>query len=137
MACDRESCKFYPNSLNCFVCRDYSNYIPAEDVNWKNGETKALNKFSDVHNNLRKTPGSGNKQIKGDIIGDSVRIEVKTTKKKSYSISTKIIDRLRVESLDGRRWILNIQFLDSSGRVNHDLTVLPTEDYIQLTKGDR
>lgn len=46
----------------------------------------------------RVTPGSGSKYQKGDVrLKGFVRVEAKTTKNKSFSVTTKLIDKLEQE----------------------------------------
>ena len=76
----------------------------------------------------RITPGSGNGSIKGDIRKKGVmRIEAKTTKRASYSVTLDMIHKIEDAALSCNEMpVLVIEFIDEDGRPIKDVAVVPT-----------
>lgn len=76
----------------------------------------------------RITPGSGNGSIKGDVRCRGVlRIEAKTTKHKSFSVTLDMIRKIEDAALPSDEMpILVIEFIDEDGRPIKEVAVVPT-----------
>jgi len=76
----------------------------------------------------RITPGSGNKDVKGDVrLKRVARIEAKTTKNKSFSVTLDMIDKIETAALTCDELpILVIEFNDGNGRKVKEVAVVPT-----------
>lgn len=74
------------------------------------------------------TPGSGNGSIKGDVRKRGiVRIEAKTTKRRSFSVTLDMIDKIESAALpSGEMPVLVIEFIDEQGKPIRDVAVVPT-----------
>lgn len=75
------------------------------------------------------TPASGAKDVKGDVrLKRVARIECKTTKNKSFSVTREMVAKLEDEaSLSGEMPIFIIEFIDpDTGRPQGELAVCPT-----------
>ena len=83
----------------------------------------------------RLTPGSGSKYQKGDVrVRGFARIEAKTTKNKSFSVSTKLIDKLE-EAVFGSD---EIPFFEIElGLGSHTAVVLPREALDEIIEMQR
>lgn len=75
----------------------------------------------------RKVAASGAKDVKGDVrIKGLARIECKTTKNKSFSVTLDMIEKLEeAATLTGELPIFVIEFNDGEGRKIKDLVVCP------------
>lgn len=76
-----------------------------------------------------KTPGSGNKSIKGDVqkFRGIVRLECKTTSRNSFSVSRKMVRKLEESALPhGEIPAIVVEFLHENGQPAHELAVVPT-----------
>ncbi|MCK5307075.1 MAG: hypothetical protein KAJ73_00555 [Zetaproteobacteria bacterium] len=74
-------------------------------------------------------PGSGCSYQKGDVKGafGHFRIECKTTKKKSFSVTRDMIKKVEEAGLpSGEAPVLIIEFLDEQGNPEMEIAVLPT-----------
>jgi hypothetical protein len=78
--------------------------------------------------NGRVTPGSGNKLTKGDVrITGVLRIEAKTTKHKSFSVTLDMLHKIEEAALStGEVPAMVIEFNDGEGRVLGEVAVVPT-----------
>lgn len=76
----------------------------------------------------RLTPRSGAGDVKGDVrLKGVARIECKTTKNKSFSVTLAMIDKLELEATTtGELPIFVIEFIDENGKKIKDLAVCPT-----------
>ena len=82
---------------------------------------------------VRRTPGSGNKGRKGDLQGDDVTVEVKTTERDGYRVSLADLRKLEREAAaSGRTPVMVVNF--GAGR---SYAVLPLEDYEELRSEDQ
>lgn len=78
-------------------------------------EKKAAKKISG-----RVTPASGALSFnKADVRSDFVRMECKTTEKKSYSIKKELLLKIRKETEPHKIPVFNIQFEQDSGHLNY------------------
>lgn len=73
------------------------------------------------------TPASGALAVKGDVrVKNVVRIECKTTKHKSFSVSLDMLDRLEeAATLAGEMPVLVVEFNDGAGRKLGELVICP------------
>lgn len=77
----------------------------------------------------RLTPGSGNKGIKGDVRGyrGMLRLECKTTRNNSFSVTREMIKKLEDSALaHGEVPAIVIEFIGDDGKPQHELAVVPT-----------
>lgn len=77
--------------------------------------------------NGRLVPASGAKHTKGDVrLKGIARIECKTTKHKSFSVTLEMAEKLEEEAaLAGELPIFVIEFIDANGKKIKDLVVCP------------
>lgn len=73
------------------------------------------------------TPASGARDIKGDVrIKNVVRIEAKTTKNASFSVTRDMIDKIETAAVNsGEMPVLVIEFNDGFGKKLKEVAVLP------------
>lgn len=73
------------------------------------------------------TPGSGNKAEKGDVrIKGVARIENKTTKNKSFSITREMVQKIENAAMPcGEVPIIVVEFNDGCGGVDCDVAIMP------------
>ena len=79
--------------------------------------------------NGKLTPGSGNKTIKGDVqkYRGVVRLECKTTRNNSFSVTRKTVRKIEESALaHGEVPAIIIEFIGEDGRPQHELAVVPT-----------
>lgn len=76
----------------------------------------------------RPTPGSGAFDVKGDVRVKSVaRVECKTTKHKSFSVTLDMARKIEEAALAGGEMpVLLIEFNDGEGRKLSELAVIPS-----------
>jgi hypothetical protein len=76
----------------------------------------------------RRTSASGAKDVKGDVrIRGIARIECKTTKHKSFSVSLAMLEKLEENALlTGEVPAIIIEFNDNDGRKRGEVAVVPT-----------
>lgn len=76
----------------------------------------------------RLTPASGAKAEKGDVrVKGVLRIEAKTTKNKSFSVTLDMIRKIEEAALGcGEMPALVIEFIDERGRPIKEVAVVPT-----------
>ena len=68
----------------------------------------------------RQTPASGAMNFnKADVFNDLVRMECKTTEKRSYSIKKELLLKVAGETEHGKIPVFNIQFEGSSSNLNY------------------
>lgn len=74
------------------------------------------------------TPGSGSKSVKGDVrVKGVIRIEAKTTKNKSFSVTQDMLDKIEEAALaHGELPIIVVEFNDGNGRKLREVAVVPT-----------
>ncbi len=73
------------------------------------------------------TPASGSREVKGDVrVKGVTRIEAKTTKNKSFSVTLDMIDKIESAAIGSAEMpVLVIEFNDGNGRKIKDVAVLP------------
>jgi Holliday junction resolvase len=76
----------------------------------------------------RVTPGSGNGPIKGDVRkAGVVRIEAKTTKNKSFSVTLDMVRKIEDAALpSGEMPVIVVEFTDGSGKPIKEVAIVPT-----------
>lgn len=76
----------------------------------------------------RLTPASGSGAVKGDVrLKGLARIECKTTKNKSFSVTREMVDRLETAAtLSGEMPVIVVEFNDDHGRKLGELVVCPS-----------
>ncbi|UGV19934.1 primase [Pseudomonas phage Pa BHU-15] len=76
----------------------------------------------------RLTPASGAREVKGDVrVKRVVRIECKTTKNKSFSVTREMIEKLEMAAtLSGEMPVLVVEFNDGAGRKQGELVICPS-----------
>lgn len=76
----------------------------------------------------RLTPRSGAGDVKGDVrLKGIARIECKTTKNKSFSVTLDMVEKLEMEAaLSGELPVFVIEFIDHNGKKIKDLAVCPS-----------
>jgi hypothetical protein len=76
----------------------------------------------------KRTSGSGNKMEKGDIrLKKIVRIEAKTTKNKSFSVTEEMLDKIEHAALStGEMPVIFIEFNDGIGNKKREICVCPS-----------
>ena len=68
----------------------------------------------------RQTPASGAMAFnKADVYSDLVRMECKTTEKRSYSIKKELLLKVAGETEHGKLPVFNIRFEEESGNLNY------------------
>ena len=84
----------------------------------------------------RLTPGSGCGAVKGDVrVKGVTRIECKTTKNKSFSVTLEMLEKIEEAAASGGELpILVIEFIDERGRKIKDVAVCPTYVHDSLTE---
>jgi len=80
------------------------------------------------------TPGSGSGKIKGDVIKRGVvRVEAKSTAKKSFSITRDMINKIEEYSVpQGEIPCVVVDFIDRAGCVLDSVSVIPTQSLMTL-----
>jgi len=75
----------------------------------------------------RITPASGARDVKGDVrIKGIIRIEAKTTKAASFSVTTEMIDKIEAAAVGSAEMpALVIEFNDGFGRKIREVAVVP------------
>lgn len=77
----------------------------------------------------RVTPGSGNQAQKGDVMKyrGCIRIEAKTTKNKSFSVTREMFNKIEDAGLPNNEIpAMVIEFIDEFGNPEAELAVVPT-----------
>ena len=78
-------------------------------------EKRAAKKFKG-----RQTPASGALRFnKADVFNDSLRMECKTTEKKSYSLKKELLLKVSNETEHGKIPVFNVQFEEETGNLNY------------------
>ena len=84
----------------------------------------------------KTTPGSGSKAVKGDVrIKGFARVEAKCTRRKSFSLSLDIIEKIEdgaASCAEGEIPVMHIEFLDPMGNRVKGLYVLREADAEEL-----
>lgn len=75
----------------------------------------------------RRTPGSGSKSVKGDVRCKGIlRVEAKTTKNKSFSVTLDMIHKIEEAALSTDEVpAIVVEFNDGNGRKIRDVAVVP------------
>lgn len=73
------------------------------------------------------TPGSGNKEIKGDVrVKGVLRVEAKTTQHKSFSITLAMCDKIETAAMMHNELpAIIVEFINGSGKPMKELAVIP------------
>lgn len=89
-----------------------------------------------VNHGGRGTPASGSGElVKNDVRNDEWSFEVKTTTRKTYSLSVETFETAETHALvDGRRGAMVIAFDRGIGRPPRRLVVIDENDFIELTQ---
>lgn len=76
----------------------------------------------------RRTAGSGSKMEKGDVrIPGVMRIEAKTTKHKSFSVTLEMIEKIEDAALPATEIpAIVVEFNDGNGRKLKEVAIVPT-----------
>lgn len=76
----------------------------------------------------RQVPGSGSGNVKGDVrVPKLYRIECKTTKHKSFSVTLDMVDKIEDAAIaSGEIPIIVVEFNDGYGKKIKELAVIPT-----------
>lgn len=84
----------------------------------------------------RRTAGSGSKMEKGDVrIRGVMRIEAKTTKHKSFSVTLEMIEKIEDAALPATEIpAIVIEFNDGKGRKLKEVAVVPTYALEMVTR---
>lgn len=83
----------------------------------------------------RVTPASGSGSVKNDIRNTEWSLEVKSTSKRSYSVSLDTLAKAEKNALeDGRRMALVLAFL-TPGKPAKRYVLVAEDDYLELTHG--
>ena len=124
--CDRQLSKaagFVPK----YWCHNCNISFMAKEVEIRSKYRNRNKERSDKHEKKaakkiagRTTPGSGSLPFnKGDVRSDFVRMECKTTEKKSYSVKKELLLKIRKETEPHKIPVFNIQFEQDSGHLNY------------------
>ena len=75
----------------------------------------------------RKTKGSGNGDEKGDVrVHKIVRLEQKTTKRKSFSVTREMVEKIETAALAaGEVPAIEVEFCDERGKKQEAVAVVP------------
>lgn len=75
-----------------------------------------------------KTPASGSQDMKGDVrVPKVIRIECKNTQAKSFTVSLDMIRKMHKSTVGyGETFAVEIDFIDSKGKVLESVAVVPT-----------
>ena len=90
----------------------------------------------DLDGRVQKASGATD-FAKGDVRADGLRVEAKTTSKKSYSLKQSEILKIREEALTGGadEWAMQIEFQGQAG-VNTKIAVIDWYTYLELRKAE-
>lgn len=80
------------------------------------------------HTGGKLTPASGARAVKGDVrVKGIMRIEAKTTKNKSFSITQEMLDKIEEAAISaGEMPVIVVEFIDTEGRPIREVAVCPT-----------
>jgi Holliday junction resolvase len=87
-----------------------------------------------------KVPGSGSGSQKGDVkkAFGVFRIEAKTTKKKSFSVTKEMIEKIEVAALTTNELpVIIIEFIDEFGNPEKEVAILPTYALEAIADGNK
>lgn len=117
-------------SLKSFMNRDTERGNPSYRRSKKQEKELALKVGG------RRTAASGSKDEKGDIrVRGVMRIEAKTTKHKSFSVTLEMIDQIEMAALVSDEVpIIAIEFNDNAGKKVKEVAVVPMY-VLDLIKG--
>lgn len=103
-----------------------SNGVPGNGTSHKRAKKQERLLASRVGGRL--TPASGAKSEKGDVrVKGVMRIEAKTTQKKSFSVTLEMIQKIEEAALTCDEMpVLIIEFIDEQGRPIKEVAVMPT-----------
>ena len=75
-----------------------------------------------------RTPASGSRDVKGDVRKRGiVRIEAKTTKHRSFSVTLEMIEKIEEAAVStGEMPVLVVEFNDGKGKLLKEVAIVPT-----------
>lgn len=98
--------------------------------NLTNSHKRAKKQEKEIAKKLggRLVAASGAKDVKGDVrIKNVARLEIKTTKNKSYSVTLETIEKIEAAAVQsGEMGILIVEFNDNFGRKIKDMAIMST-----------
>ena len=76
----------------------------------------------------KKTPASGALNEKGDVrVKDVVRLEAKTTQKKSFSVTREMVDKIENAAIANNELpVMEVEFIDEDGKPVSSVCITPT-----------
>lgn len=85
--------------------------------------------------NGQRTPGSGNKMVKGDVRARGVlRLECKTTKNASFSVTREMVEKIEAAGLGSNEIpAILIEFNNGAGKKLMEVAVIPSYFLDELT----
>lgn len=97
--------------------------------NLTNSHRRAVKQEKELARNMRGrlTPASGSREIKGDVrVKGVIRVEAKTTKNKSFSVTSEMIDKIEAAAIGAAEMpIIVVEFNDGFGRKLREVAVVP------------
>lgn len=109
----------------------------AKKANLTNSHRRAPRQEKEVGERFKgfKTPASGAREVKGDVrVKGKLRIECKTTKNKSFSVTLDMLRKIEAAGLTaGELGLLFVEFTDGFGKKLGEFAVIPTyaiDDFI-------
>lgn len=120
-------------SLSAFLNR--ANGVPGNSTSHK--RAKKQERELAVRLSGRRTPASGAKSEKGDVrVKGVLRLEAKTTKNKSFSVTLDMIRKIEEAALASTELpVLVIEFINEQGKPIAEVAVVPT--YVLDSLGGR
>jgi hypothetical protein len=97
--------------------------------NLSNSHRRSKNQERQLADKLggKLTPASGARDVKGDVrIKGFVRLEAKTTKNKSFSVTIEMIDKIETAAVGASEMpVIVVEFNDGFGRKLKEVAILP------------
>ncbi len=101
----------------------------AKTANLSNSHRRSRKQENSLAKTLggRVTAGSGNKDIKGDVrVKGVVRLEAKTTKNNSFSVTRDIINKIETAAVNaGEMPVIVVEFHDGFGKSLQSVAIVP------------
>ena len=87
----------------------------------------------------RLVPASGARDVKGDVrVKGVVRIEAKTTKNQSFSVSREMVEKIEAAAVASNEMpVLVVEFNDGNGRKLKELAIMPMYALQTLLDGQK
>jgi translation elongation factor EF-Tu-like GTPase len=117
-------------------------YLDREErtKNLSNSHKRAKKQEKDAATRFRGygTPASGSRDVKGDVrVKGKARIECKTTKNKSFSVTLEMARKIEEAALSGGEIpVLLVEYTDGFGKVLGEVAVIPSyclDDFFERT----